>query len=105
MVLLAVTEFVANSAAFAYFTAGALRRNISSGTLPRRFPLQLTTKSVGGFCPQLQQRYPDLPMELQLWARQPPLLSCHPHGLHGVLFASAEAFVVLPNASRVPAFL
>lgn len=28
--LLAVTEFVANSAAFTYFTAGALRRNISS---------------------------------------------------------------------------
>lgn len=30
MVLLALTEFVANSAAFVYFTAGALRRNISS---------------------------------------------------------------------------
>lgn len=29
MLLLAVTEFVANSAAFTYFTAGALRRNIS----------------------------------------------------------------------------
>lgn len=37
MLLLAVTEFVANSAAFAYFTAGALRRNITSdmvGTAP-----------------------------------------------------------------------
>lgn len=31
--LLAVTEFVANSAAFTYFTAGALRRNISSDTV------------------------------------------------------------------------
>ncbi|GAB0197362.1 bactericidal permeability-increasing protein-like [Grus japonensis] len=85
MLLLAVTEFVANSAAFTYFTAGALRRNISSS--------------------MLQERYPDQPMELHLSARWQPLLSCHPDGLHGALFSSAEAFVVLPNATRVPAFL
>ncbi|NWS35566.1 BPI protein, partial [Polioptila caerulea] len=105
MLLLAVTEFVANSAASTYFTAGALRRNISSDMLPRRFPLQLRTKSMEVFSPQLQERYPDQPMELHLWARQQPLLSCHPDALHGTLFSSAEAFVVLPNATRVPAFL
>ncbi|NXO59980.1 BPI protein, partial [Aramus guarauna] len=105
MLLLAVTEFVANSAAFTYFTSGALRRNISSSMIPRRFPLQLTTKSMGVFSPQLQDRYPDQPMELHLSARRQPLLSCHPDALHGALFGSAEAFVVLPNATRVPAFL
>ncbi|NXA02401.1 BPI protein, partial [Nesospiza acunhae] len=103
--LLAVTEFVASSAAFTYFTAGALRRNISSDMLPRRFPLQLRTKSMEVFSPQLQELYPDQPMELHLWARQQPLLSCHPDALHGTLLGSAEAFVVLPNATRVPAFL
>ncbi|KAM6248348.1 bactericidal permeability-increasing protein-like [Porphyrio hochstetteri] len=105
MVLLAVSEFVANSAASAYFRAGALRRSIASSTLPRRFPLQLTTKSIGGFSPQLQELYPDQPMELHLSARRQPQLSCHPSALHGTLFTSAEAFVVLPNATRVPAFL
>ncbi|NXB27103.1 BPI protein, partial [Rhagologus leucostigma] len=105
MLLLAVTEFVANSAAFTYFTAGALRRSISSDMLPRQFPLQLRTKSMEVFSPQLQERYPDQPMELHLWARQQPLLSCHPDALHGTVFSSAEAFVVLPNATRVPAFL
>ncbi|NWH68997.1 BPI protein, partial [Geococcyx californianus] len=105
MLLLTVTEFVANSAAFTYFTAGALRRNISSSMLPRRFPLQLKTKSMGVFAPQLQERYPDQPMELHLSARQQPLLSCHPDALHGTLFGSAEAFVVLPNTTRIPAFL
>ncbi|NXI04542.1 BPI protein, partial [Pachycephala philippinensis] len=105
MLVLAVTEFVANSAAFTYFTAGALRRNISSDMLPRQFPLQLSTKSMEVFSPQLQERYPDQPMELHLWARRQPLISCHPDALHGALFSSAEAFVVLPNATRVPAFL
>ncbi|KFP03992.1 Lipopolysaccharide-binding protein, partial [Calypte anna] len=105
MLLLAVTDFLTKSAAFTYFTAGALRRNISGDTLPRRFPLQLRTKSMGVFAPQLQERYPELPMELQLSARRQPLLSCHPQALHGALFGSAEAFVVLPDATRVPAFL
>ncbi|NXR41336.1 BPI protein, partial [Zosterops hypoxanthus] len=105
MLLVAVTELVANSAAFTYFTAGALRRNLSSDMLPRQFPLQLRTKSMEVFSPELQERYPDQPMELHLWARQQPLLSCHPDALHGTLFSSAEAFVVLPNATRVPAFL
>lgn len=54
---------------------------------------------------QLQQHFPSRPMELHLWARRQPLLSCHPNALHGALFGSAEAFVVLPNATRVPAFL
>ncbi|NXK23233.1 BPI protein, partial [Arenaria interpres] len=105
MLLLAITDFVANSAAFTYFTAGALHRNISSHMLPRRFPLQLRTKSMGVFSPQLQKRYPDHPMELHLSARRQPLFSCRPDALHGSLFSSAEAFVVLPNATRVPAFL
>ncbi|NXO40981.1 BPI protein, partial [Locustella ochotensis] len=105
MLLVAITEFVANSAASTYFTAGALRRNFSGNMLPRQFPLQLRTKSMEVFSPELQELYPDQPMELHLWARQQPLLSCHPDALHGTLFSSAEAFVVLPNATRVPAFL
>ncbi|NXF12413.1 BPI protein, partial [Smithornis capensis] len=73
--------------------------------LPQKFPLQLRTKNIGVFSPQLQEHYPDQPMELHLWARQQPLLSCHPDALHGTLFSSAEAFVVLPNTTRVPVFL
>ncbi|NWI89664.1 BPI protein, partial [Pitta sordida] len=105
MLMLALTDFVANSAAFTYFTAGALRRNISSNMIPQQFSLQLKTKNIGVFSPQLQEHYPDLPMELHLWARQQPLLSCHTDALHGTLFSSAEAFVVLPNTTRIPVFL
>ncbi|NXG01450.1 BPI protein, partial [Sakesphorus luctuosus] len=105
MLLLAVTDFVANSAAFTYFKAGVLRRNISSDMLPRKFPLQLRTKNMGVFSHQLQEQYQDQPMELHLWARQQPLISCHSDALHGTLFSSAEAFVVLPNTTRVPVFL
>ncbi|XP_062445547.1 bactericidal permeability-increasing protein-like [Rhea pennata] len=105
MLLLGVTEFVANSAAFVYFTAGALRWTVTGDMLPRRFPLRLGTKNLGLFSPQLQELYPDQPMELRLSARRQPLLSCHPDGLRLAFFGSVEAFVVLPNATRVSAFL
>ncbi|XP_068768833.1 bactericidal permeability-increasing protein-like [Struthio camelus] len=105
MLLLGVTDFVANSAAFVYFTAGALRWTVTGSTLPRRFPLRLRTDSLGLFSPRLQELYPDQPMELHLSARRQPLLSCRPDGLRLALFGSAEAFVVLPNATRISTFL
>ncbi|KAM8798060.1 bactericidal permeability-increasing protein-like [Eudromia elegans] len=105
MLLLGVTEFVANSAAFVYFTAGALRWTVTGDMLPRRFPLRLSTESVGLFAPQLQELYPTQPMELRLWARRQPLLSCRPDGLRLALHGAAETFVLLPNGTRAPAFL
>ncbi|KFQ14880.1 hypothetical protein N330_05784, partial [Leptosomus discolor] len=80
--------------------------------LPRRFPLQLTTKSMGVFSPQVGTGGVGHGDTGGIWGRtghrrdgMQPLLSCRPDALHGALFASAEAFVVLPNATRVPAFL
>lgn len=52
MLLVAVTDFVANSASFTYFTAGALRRNISSnmvGTAPERL---CPRRGLAGVSPQ-----------------------------------------------------
>ncbi|NWI20000.1 BPI protein, partial [Crypturellus soui] len=105
MLLLGVTEFVANSAAFVYFTAGALRWTVTGDMLPRRFPLRLSTKGLGLFAPQLQELYPDRPMELRVWARRQPLLSCRPDGLRLALHGTAETSVLLPNGTRAPAFL
>ncbi|NXT26502.1 BPI protein, partial [Syrrhaptes paradoxus] len=104
MLLVAVTELVATSAASVYFTAGALRRNIT-GSMVGTGRLRSWGRAVPRACPQLQERYPDQPMELRLWARRQPWVSCRPDALHGTMAGAAEAFVVLPNATRVPAFL
>ncbi|XP_010219770.1 PREDICTED: bactericidal permeability-increasing protein-like, partial [Tinamus guttatus] len=85
MLFLGITEFFANSAAFVYFSAGALRWTVTGD--------------------MLQELYPEQPMELRLWARQQPLLSCRPDGLRLALHGIAETFVLLPNGTRVPAFL
>ncbi|XP_075756988.1 bactericidal permeability-increasing protein isoform X2 [Pelodiscus sinensis] len=105
MLLLGLSEFSANSAAFVYFTAGALRKKLTDSMIPKRSPIRLNTRSLGLFCPQLKRLYPGLPMELHLSARKQPLLTCRPGSLALALAGAAEAFVVLPNATLASAFL
>ncbi|XP_061486133.1 bactericidal permeability-increasing protein-like [Rhineura floridana] len=104
MILLGISESVANSAAFVYYTAGALRMNYKDSMVPRSFPFRLNTKNVGLFLPELKKRFPDMPMEIHLSARKQPLLTFQPSGVEATLFGSAEAFVVLPNASLASVF-
>ncbi|XP_066480837.1 bactericidal permeability-increasing protein-like [Tiliqua scincoides] len=105
MLLLGISEFVANSAAFVYFTAGALQANYTDKEIPKNFPFRLNTKSVGLLLPELKQLFPDMPMKVCIAARKRPVLSFHPGGVDATVFASVEAFVVLPNASLASVFL
>ncbi|XP_067410675.1 bactericidal permeability-increasing protein-like [Emydura macquarii macquarii] len=105
MLLLGLSELMANSAAFVYFTAGALRKNFTDNMMPKHSPIRLNTGSMRLFFPELKKLYPDMPMELHLSARKQPLLACRPDSLDLALFGAAEAFVILPNASRASVFL
>uniref|UniRef100_A0ABM5G4M5 Bactericidal permeability-increasing protein n=1 Tax=Pogona vitticeps TaxID=103695 RepID=A0ABM5G4M5_9SAUR len=105
MVLLGISEFFANSAAFAYFTSGALRVNYTGRMIPKTVPFRLNTKNLGVFIPELNKEFPDMEMEIHIAARKPPVLSIHPGSLEGAAFASVEAFAVLPNANLASAFL
>ncbi|XP_078247869.1 bactericidal permeability-increasing protein [Pogona vitticeps] len=105
MVLLGISEFFANSAAFAYFTSGALRVNYTGQMIPKTVPFRLNTKNLGVFIPELNKEFPDMEMEIHIAARKPPVLSIHPGSLEGAAFASVEAFAVLPNANLASAFL
>nr|XP_034978896.1 bactericidal permeability-increasing protein-like [Zootoca vivipara] len=105
MVLLGISELVANSAAFVYYTAGALRVNYTDAMVPKTLPLRLNTKNVGIFVPELNERFPNMPMEFHLAAQKEPELRFQPTGVEVTLFGFAEAFVILPNASLASVFL
>uniref|UniRef100_A0A8C3J056 Bactericidal permeability-increasing protein n=1 Tax=Chrysemys picta bellii TaxID=8478 RepID=A0A8C3J056_CHRPI len=111
MLLLGLSEFSANSAAFVYFTAGALRKNFRDDMVRHRGSQRCRTRE-GPFCflggssgepPPLPDLAKQLP--LHLFARKQPLLTCRPDSLDLALFGTAEAFVVLPNATLASAFL
>lgn len=105
MLLLGISEFVANSAAFVYFTAGVLQANYTDKAIPRSFPFRLNTKHMGPFLPELKLQFPDTPMMLSIAARKQPVLSFHPGGVDVTVFASVEAFALLPNSSLSSVFL
>ncbi|XP_036606952.1 bactericidal permeability-increasing protein-like isoform X3 [Trichosurus vulpecula] len=52
MLLLGVSDFVANSAAFVYYGAGALSWNLTDDKIPKKFPIHLNTKIFKGLVPE-----------------------------------------------------
>ncbi|XP_054835710.1 bactericidal permeability-increasing protein-like [Eublepharis macularius] len=105
MLLLGISEFFANSAALLYFRTGALQRNITDEMIPKGFPIRLNTENMGMVIPELEKKFPDMPLEVQVGARKQPEFSFHPDGVHMKIFGSVEVSVILPNASLAPAFL
>ncbi|XP_042321816.1 bactericidal permeability-increasing protein-like [Sceloporus undulatus] len=105
MLLLAISDFILNSAASVYFKAGALWVNITDNMIPKGVHFRLHTKNMGMLIPELKMHFPDMAMEVLLAARKQPVFSFHPGSLDTTIFGSAEFFVVLPNARRVSVFL
>uniref|UniRef100_F6W9Z1 Bactericidal permeability-increasing protein n=2 Tax=Monodelphis domestica TaxID=13616 RepID=F6W9Z1_MONDO len=105
MLLLGVSDFVANSAAFVYYQAGALSRTFNDSQIPKWFPIRLNTKNFKNFVPELQKRFPNTTMALKIFARLPPRLQSQSGALKVVLPGALQAFVLPKGNSAVPVFL
>ncbi|XP_036606951.1 bactericidal permeability-increasing protein-like isoform X2 [Trichosurus vulpecula] len=105
MLLLGVSDFVANSAAFVYYGAGALSWNLTDDKIPKKFPIHLNTKIFKGLVPELPKRFPDTPMAVQIFARLPPSLQTQSGTLQLLLPGAVQAFILPNGTSPVPVFL
>uniref|UniRef100_A0A8C6WUR2 Bactericidal permeability-increasing protein n=1 Tax=Neogobius melanostomus TaxID=47308 RepID=A0A8C6WUR2_9GOBI len=94
----------ANSASFAYYDSGHLQAFINDSMVPPFCPVRLNTSSMGRYIPQLPKLFPNLLMELQVYARQIPLFSFEPDFVKLNLPSGVKAFAVLPNATLTPLF-
>lgn len=54
---------------------------------------------------QVAKMFPDMKVELLIWASSPPYLTVSPAGLALAPELEAQAFAVLPNSSLAPLFL
>uniref|UniRef100_A0A8C5RDJ0 Bactericidal permeability-increasing protein n=1 Tax=Laticauda laticaudata TaxID=8630 RepID=A0A8C5RDJ0_LATLA len=107
MVVIGISDFLVNSAAFVYFSGNMLRVKYTNKTIPKRVPFsafRLNTQHIGSLFPELKRQFPKMPMELHLAAQKEPKLHFHPGGLDAIVLGRAEVFVVLPNSSLVPVF-
>ncbi|XP_062855587.1 bactericidal permeability-increasing protein [Trichomycterus rosablanca] len=104
MLTVGVSEFLVNSAAFAYLSAGALQINITEDMIPKSSPLHLNTSQFGFLIPQLPKLYPNMLMEIVLYAREPPLVSFNNTLIDVQLFTTAKFYVVQNKHGLIPLF-
>ncbi|XP_040186119.1 bactericidal permeability-increasing protein-like [Rana temporaria] len=77
MLLVALSQFSANSAGFVHYKAGFLKYNVTDDMIPTMSPIRLNINGLGIFAPEMPSRYPDSPpLLLQVSARSAPTVTC-----------------------------
>ncbi|KAL1021414.1 hypothetical protein UPYG_G00012990 [Umbra pygmaea] len=104
MFLLGLSEFPLNSASYAYFSTGYFQTTITDKMIPDTFPFHLNTSTFGPFIPQLPKLFPNMLMELQLYARQIPKFSFLRDVVTLEFLGAIKTFAIQPNASHTPLF-
>ncbi|KAI4538492.1 hypothetical protein MG293_011895, partial [Ovis ammon polii] len=105
MVYLGISEYFFNTAGFVYQKAGALNLTLRDDMIPKESMFHLTTKFFGTLIPQVAKMFPDMQMQLFIWASLPPKLTVNPNGLNLIFVLDTQAFAILPNSSLDPLFL
>uniref|UniRef100_A0A803K8V6 Bactericidal permeability-increasing protein n=1 Tax=Xenopus tropicalis TaxID=8364 RepID=A0A803K8V6_XENTR len=105
MLVLAVSQFSANSASYVHYKSGALRANITDDMIPKESPLRLNTKSFAAFAPELPNRFPGSPpLLLQLSAPSPPEVTCQTDLLTLGASLDIQLSALYPESPPAPAF-
>ncbi|XP_059934034.1 bactericidal permeability-increasing protein [Mesoplodon densirostris] len=105
MVYLGISEYLFNTAGLVYQEAGVLNMTLSNDMLPKESKFLLTTKSFGALIPEMAKRFPDMKMQLLIWASSPPNIAVCPTGLDLTFALDTQAVAVLPDSSLAPLFL
>ncbi|KAM6981800.1 bactericidal permeability-increasing protein [Tautogolabrus adspersus] len=104
MLSMGLSEFTLNSASYEYFTAQLLNVLINDSMIPPSSPVRLNTSSFGQFIPQLPKLFPDLLMNLQVYAREVPLFSFLPGAVKLGFQGAVKAFAIQANKTQTPLF-
>uniref|UniRef100_A0A8C4WTI7 Bactericidal permeability-increasing protein n=1 Tax=Eptatretus burgeri TaxID=7764 RepID=A0A8C4WTI7_EPTBU len=109
MLYFGVSEYLFNTAGFAYHSAGALNylitNNLASFLIPKKSPFQLNTSSIGKLIPEVQKQYPNMLMEVRVLSNAPPAVIIQPKKTILSGYADILTFAILPNGSRAFLFL
>uniref|UniRef100_A0A8D3B3H3 Bactericidal permeability-increasing protein n=2 Tax=Scophthalmus maximus TaxID=52904 RepID=A0A8D3B3H3_SCOMX len=105
MLYIGMSAYTANSAGFAYNTAGALSLYITDDMIPQSSPIRLTTRTFGAFIPQIAKRFPGLMMKLLLKTEKAPAVTFEPNNVTIQASAAVTAYAIQPNATLSPLFV
>ncbi|KAI5628968.1 lipopolysaccharide-binding protein [Silurus asotus] len=104
MMSVGISEFCVNSAAFAYFKSGILNVTITDGMIPKGSPIHLNTSQFGSLIPQLPKKYPDMEMEIVLYASDNPKISFNQTVINLDVSAAAKFYAIDTHTGLIPLF-
>ncbi|XP_061622515.1 bactericidal permeability-increasing protein isoform X2 [Phyllopteryx taeniolatus] len=104
MLSVGLSDFTVNSASFSYFAADLLQAFVNDSMIPPGSPVRLNTTSMAPFIPQLPEMFPDLPMALQIYARDVPVFFFRSGAVTLSSPCAAKAFAIGPDATLIPLF-
>uniref|UniRef100_H3AJD3 Bactericidal permeability-increasing protein n=1 Tax=Latimeria chalumnae TaxID=7897 RepID=H3AJD3_LATCH len=105
MFSLGVSQYSVNSAAYAYYTAGALQIQVTDNMIPKASPIRLNTSSFGNFIPGLSKLYPNMLMVMEVNANKQPLVTLGMGSITTETSFSLNTFAILPNTSLARVFV
>ncbi|KAM7037999.1 bactericidal permeability-increasing protein-like isoform 2-T2 [Acridotheres tristis] len=105
MVYFGASSYFFNTAGIAYHEAGALVFEITEAMIPKEVGFKLDTSVFSAFIPQLEERYPNMPMKFMLSTPTAPFLTIGPEGISFQPVVDAQAYVILPDSSLAPLFV
>lgn len=103
MVQMLITEFVAESAGFAFWKLGQLQFNLTQKDIPSWSPVQLNTSYFEYILPNLYNKYPNAAMMLDLSVGAMPTANFETSGATVNAYGFIQVFV-LENGSYLSAF-
>ncbi|XP_030211378.1 bactericidal permeability-increasing protein [Gadus morhua] len=101
MLSLGLSEYTTNSASHAYFVSGSLQLLITDSMIPPSSPLHLNTNSFGPFVPKLPKMFPDMEMQLQVFALEAPEFMFRSGVVRMDVHGAIKAFVVRPDGTFI----
>jgi len=104
MMQLLVSDYVPNTAAWAYWKAGVLQITVTQKQIPPDSPLQFNTSSWKSIIPQLYTKYPNWGMKATLYPIVPPTTTFTTAGAHVVGSLGVDFFVVSSAGAALPVF-
>ncbi|KAM7005198.1 bactericidal permeability-increasing protein-like [Passerculus sandwichensis] len=105
MVYFGASSYFFNTAGIAYHEAGALVFEITEAMIPKDVEFKLNTSVFSAFIPQLEEKYPNMPMKFRVSTPTAPFLTVGEGGISFQPIVDVQAYAILPNSSLAPLFL
>ncbi|XP_028667612.2 lipopolysaccharide-binding protein-like [Erpetoichthys calabaricus] len=104
MLYLGLSEYLLNTGAQVYYDSGIFQMTVTQDTWPAGMPFSLNTNTLGILIPQVAKLYPDLPVQMQIFANKAPTVTMMANSVTMKIPFTVQVQGIKPQNTAVPIF-